>query len=126
MRHHNTQDWNRIAEDVEQLGAAKACTLHGIHRSTWYRRLRRPSEGAKAKEESSSLTRSILELVSERPAWGCDRIAYYLTVSGNPVSSPTVQKILIAHGLGRREQREERYPGGGIETRGWRRETGET
>ncbi|MEK7392216.1 MAG: hypothetical protein AAB214_06590 [Fibrobacterota bacterium] len=126
MRHHNAQDWNRIAEDVEHLGAAKACMLHGIHRSTWYRRLKRPQEALEAKEGSSSLTRSILELVGERPAWGCDRIAYYLTVSGNPVSSPTVQKILIAHGLGRRAQREERYPGGGMGTRGSRRETEKT
>lgn len=126
MRHHNTMDWNRITEDVEQLGAAKACMLHGIHRSTWYRRLKRPYETVEAKEETSSLTRSILELVGERPAWGCDRIAYYLTVSGKPVSSPTVQKILIAHRLGRRDQRVARHPGGGMGTRGSRCETGET
>lgn len=51
---------------------------------------------------------SILQITLERPSWGCDRIAYYLALSGIKASSPTVQKILITHQLGKRVQREAR------------------
>lgn len=98
------RDWQAITLDVERLGVVEACKRHGIHRSTWYRR--RQDEGETPSDRPAQPTESILAISRERPTWGCDRIAYFLGLSGLQVSSPTVQKILIAHGLGRRKQRE--------------------
>lgn len=97
--------WTDLAKDVERLGIAKACELHQIHRSTWYRRAGRTEAPKASKGVPNALREAVLQLSRERPSWGCDRIAYYLSVSGTPISSPTVQKILVAQGLGRRHQR---------------------
>lgn len=47
----------------------------------------------------------ILSIAREHPTWGCDRIAFYLSFEGVAISSPTVQKHLLALGLGKRRQR---------------------
>jgi hypothetical protein len=47
----------------------------------------------------------ILALSAENPAWGCGRIASQLRLEGIQLSSPTVQGLLIKHGLGTRHER---------------------
>lgn len=100
---HDDRFWVHLQADVERLGVRAACSLHGVHHSAWYRHLRRPS---RAVVETGGRDTAILALSRERPAWGCDRIAYFLKLEGIPVSSPTVQKVLLSAGLGRRRQRE--------------------
>jgi len=103
---HEMDRWPELAKDVEKWGVEQACEIHGIHRSTWYRRLKTRPEQTSADSPRDELVRTVLQLATERPAWGCDKIAYYLGVSGTRTSSPTVQKILVEHGLGKRAQRE--------------------
>ncbi|MDB5100233.1 MAG: Integrase, catalytic region [Cyanobacteria bacterium RYN_339] len=47
----------------------------------------------------------ILSLALEHPEWGCVRVAEQLKAEGPGVSSPTVQTILIKHGLGGKPER---------------------
>ena len=54
---------------------------------------------------SREVGETILAASRENPAWGCKRLAAYMTMLGMPVSSPTVQKLLIRAGLGRLAQR---------------------
>jgi hypothetical protein len=42
----------------------------------------------------------VLALSSDNPAWGCVRLADQLQLEGVSLSSPTVQTILIEHGVG--------------------------
>lgn len=57
----------------------------------------------------------VLDLALEHPGWGCIRISEHLKTRGIPISSPTVQNILIKHSLGSRSERlsalEDRYSG---------------
>lgn len=96
----------RILADIPAMGVSEACRRQGVHRATWYRHAARMAPhdcqcGAHADPESE-----ILKLARSHPHWGCDRIAYCLEVCGLRISSPTVQRILIRHGLGRRKERE--------------------
>jgi hypothetical protein len=111
--------WRALAELAESLGnICEACRRMGLSRHFYYAGIRKwgtppPAQaGAEGKTRKRhphavppALEREILSLVRERPEWGCDRIAYYLKLEGKPVSPPTVQKILVRHGLGRRSQR---------------------
>ncbi len=47
----------------------------------------------------------ILALSLEHPGWGCIRLSEHLKRFGIRVSSPTVQNILIKHGLGTKNER---------------------
>jgi len=47
----------------------------------------------------------LLEVSLSHPAWGCVRISNYLKHEGISVSSPTVQSILIKHGMASRYDR---------------------
>lgn len=105
---HSADPWEALACDVARLGVAAACRLHGIHRSTWYRKAQAARERQSLPGPAPELVAGVLAIALERPEWGCDRIAYFLRVSGIRSSSPTVQKILIAQSLGRRSQRLER------------------
>lgn len=105
---HDDQRWTRLHADVARMGVSGACKLHGVHRSTWYRRTDGGNPAASGKLRNPDLVEAILRITLERPSWGCDRIAYYLSLSGFATSSPTVQKILIDHGIGRRGDREAR------------------
>jgi len=96
----------RILAEIPSAGVSKACRRHGVHRATWYRHAARmqPHDcqcGAHADPETE-----ILKLARSHPHWGCDRISYCLEVCGIRISSPTVQRILIRHGLGKRSERE--------------------
>lgn len=100
---HDPETMKRLARDIDRLGVQEACRRHGVHRSTWYRWVARgPTE---PDPRVGQLERAVLEICAERPAWGCDRIAYYLGVSGLQASSPTIQRILVRHGLGRKADR---------------------
>jgi hypothetical protein len=47
----------------------------------------------------------IIALALSRLTWGCGRLASPSELQGIAVSSPTVQKLLIKHGLGSRYER---------------------
>lgn len=47
----------------------------------------------------------MLAISSENPAWGCVRIADHFQLEGVSLSSPTVQTILIKHGVGTKYER---------------------
>jgi transposase InsO family protein len=47
----------------------------------------------------------VLALSAENPAWGCMRLADQLELEGMRISSPTVQSILIKHGVGTKYER---------------------
>lgn len=104
---HDSALMEQVARDIEILGVTEACRRHGIHRSSWYRHAKSsPSPLPGPVEDREHLKREIRAVAMESPAWGCDRIAYYLSFSGHRTSSPTVQKLLVEMGLGRRSQRE--------------------
>lgn len=105
---HDPIDWDRVRSDVIRRGITEACQIHGIHRSTWYRRVKSGFSREAFDSAREVLEATILEISRERPRWGCDRISYFLALEGKKVSSPTVQKILVAHGLGRRRSRIDR------------------
>jgi hypothetical protein len=96
-----------VARDVAILGVTEACRKHGIHRASWYRHAKTSPPGApRSGEERDLLKAAIRSIALESPSWGCDRIAYYLSFSGHTVSSPTVQKLLLQMGLGRKTDRQ--------------------
>lgn len=117
---HDEQLWTRLQADVARMGVSEACKLHGVHRSTWYRRANGGIPAAiGGMHQDPNLVDAILAIALERPPWGCDRISYYLALSGIKASSPTVQKILIHHRLGKRLEREARAAaiGGGQDSK---------
>lgn len=98
-----------VLELAGELGnVAEACRRLGVDRSVYYRALRRarvPDSHRSPLAKPLSLESKIIALCLEYPDWGCDRLAWYLTLKGDAISSPTAQKILIRHGLGRAAQR---------------------
>lgn len=86
------------------MGVDEACRRHSIHRATWYRWAREEATPGTA-DPKDGIGERILAITREHPAWGCDRIAFYLSFEGVKISSPTVQKHLLALGLGKRSQR---------------------
>lgn len=106
---------DRLEREVVKLAGeignvARACRQFGVDRSFYYRALKRQrhQDGSRVRSPLAkplALENKVIALCLEYPDWGCDRLAWYLTLKGDSVSSPTVQKILIRHGLGRLEQR---------------------
>ena len=96
----------RILADIPTLGVSEACRRHGVHRATWYRHATRLSPHDCQCQSHGEPEAEILKLARSHPHWGCDRISYCLEVCGIRISSPTVQRILIRHGLGKRKERE--------------------
>jgi hypothetical protein len=102
----------QLADLVRESGnISAACRSLGLDRSVYYREIRtrdakRDSMAPEARKISSPVVERMLKLCLEYPEWGCDRLAHYLTLTGDAISSPTVQKLLIRHGLGRRAQRD--------------------
>lgn len=105
----------RLLALVAELGnVSEACRRLGVDRSVYYRgrrslHLRDAEKAGRSaplhRGKASALQGRMVELSLQNPEWGCDRIAWYLTLTGSPVSSPTVQKYLIRHGLGRKKER---------------------
>lgn len=109
---HPPETWRALAELAESLGnVSEACRRLGVSRHFYYAGFRKRSDAPhRARKRhphavAPALQEEILSLARESPEWGCDRIAYYLKLKGKPVSSPTVQKILVRNGLGTRAQR---------------------
>jgi hypothetical protein len=104
------EEKSQLLELAKELGnVSEACRRLQVDRSVYYR-LRRRAErgGAPARSplaKPPELEARLVTLSLEYPEWGCDRLAYYLTLKGTPISSPTVQKILMRHDLGRKESR---------------------
>lgn len=105
----------RLAADLAaSLGnVSEACRRAGVPRHAYYawKKTQAGADAAHGQRKrhpqalAPSLASEILALAKGNPEWGCDRIAYYLKLKGISVSSPTVQKLLIRNGLGRRCQR---------------------
>lgn len=106
LRHDPTL-MEQVARDVVVLGVTEACRKHGIHRASWYRHAKTSAPPSPRPNEDRELLRNAIRAIAlESPSWGCDRISYYLSFSGHTASSPTVQKLLIEMGLGRRRDRQ--------------------
>ncbi len=91
--------------DVQKWGVREACRIHGIHHATWYRWAAQADAPAPLESTNEELRQTVLALIRECPHWGCDRIAFYLQRGNLRVSSPTVQRILVREGLGKRDAR---------------------
>lgn len=99
---------------AEALGnVSEACRQREVDRSQFYEWKRRYQlfglQGLTNKNHPMSkppdVVARILALSMEHPVWGCVRLSKELRLSGVLVSSPVVQRILIAHSLGRMEER---------------------
>ena len=111
--------WRVLSAYAEALGnVSEACKRMGLPRHVYYAWARQwgreEGEGNRGNTRrrhpravSAELREEILSLARENPEWGCDRIAYYPELKGKKISSPTVQKLLIRNGMGRRSQRME-------------------
>lgn len=64
-----------------------------------------PAPRSHPQTTSSDVVARILAIALEHPDWGCVRVAERLKAEGPGVSSPTVQNILIKHGLGGKPER---------------------
>jgi len=91
---------------------SEACRRTGVGRPSYYIWKRRYEEnGLEGLRDLSRIPHShpaaipqgirsrILTLSLRHPQWGCSKISDFLRHSGVRVSSPTVQKTLISHGL---------------------------
>jgi transposase len=101
---------------IATLGnVSEACKAAGISRSFYYVWKKQQAEKAGAERDArprrhpqatlDPIRNMILELASQFPDWGCDRISFYLGLRKMPVSPTTVQKLLRKHGLGSRKAR---------------------
>ncbi|HEX2613713.1 MAG TPA: hypothetical protein VHO02_08975 [Fibrobacteria bacterium] len=103
--------WSELVARVEGFGnVSEGCRSLGVDRSAYYRALRRLRASGEYPYRSPlakplDLEKKLIALCLEYPDWGCDRLAWYLTLKGDAISSPTAQKILIRHGLGRATER---------------------
>lgn len=106
----------RVRKAMELAGRGEsissACKAAGISRKTFYKWKKRslpavPGPGMDSRPDAAGPDwKSLaLSLALRHPEWGCDRIAYFLYLNGVRISSPTIQKHLIRHGLGRVQQR---------------------
>jgi transposase InsO family protein len=108
-----------VLELAEALGnVSEACRHRGMTRTQFYEYKRRfqthglaglkdlpPVHKTHPQTTAPETVARILALALEHPAWGCCRLSALLKLEGTPVSSPTVQGILIKHGLGSRFER---------------------
>lgn len=108
-----------VLELAQSLGnVSAACKQAGMDRNSFYEWKRRfQTHGLEGLKDLPPVHKShpfstppevearILALALENPTWGCVRLADFLRLQGVGTSSPTVQKILIKHGLGSRYER---------------------
>jgi hypothetical protein len=112
QRKRNEAARRLLALAAELGNVSEACRRLGVDRTAYYRILKVTGGGDPSRDiprRSNAVPQEvedwILRLCLDNPEWGCDRIAYYLGLKGRAVSSPTVQKVLIRNGLGRKAQR---------------------
>ncbi len=108
-----------VLELAQALGnVSEACKRRGISRTQFYEYKRRfQTHGLEGLKDLPPIHKShpfttppetverILELSLQHPAWGCVRLSDHLKLEGVSVSSPTVQNILIKHGMGSKYER---------------------
>lgn len=103
-----------VLELAQALGnVSEACRQRGMSRTQFYEYKRRfQTHGLEGLKDlppipkdhpfttSPEVVERILALSMAHPAWGCTRLSDMLKLEGVSVSSPTVQNILIKHGMG--------------------------
>ncbi|MCF8564077.1 helix-turn-helix domain-containing protein [Alicyclobacillus tolerans] len=101
-----------VIELAEVTGnISKACRDFGISRKQFYRyKQSYERNGLSGLQDhshkvTSAVERRVVELSTEHPKWGCYKIRATLKQEGTDVSPPTVQHVLIRHGLGKRGER---------------------
>jgi transposase InsO family protein len=106
-------------ELAQALGnVSEACRRRGISRSQFYEYKRRfqthglqglkdlpPVHHSHPQTTPPEVVKRLLELSLHNPMWGCVRLSDQLKLQGLSVSSPTIQKILIKHGMASRYER---------------------
>jgi transposase InsO family protein len=104
---------------AQALGnVSEACRRRGISRSQFYEYKRRfqthgleglkdlpPIHKSHPQTTPPEVVEKILALSLANPMWGCVRLSDHLKLEGVSVSSPTIQKILIKHGMGSKYER---------------------
>ena len=106
----------RLAEKLGNISAA--CRSSGMDRTSFYEWRRRFQRlGVEGLENRSSapkqhpfttpntIVEKVIKAALRNPEWGCIRISKSLSEQGLSLSSPTVQKILIQHNIGKRKER---------------------
>jgi transposase InsO family protein len=102
-----------VLQLAEALGnVSVACRQRGMTRTQFYEYKRRfelqgieglkdlpPIHKSHPQTTPPEVVERILALSLAHPAWGCVRLANYLKLDGVSVSSPTIQTILIKHGM---------------------------
>ena len=108
-----------VLQLAQALGSVSAaCRRSGMDRTSFYDWKRRvqthgleglknlpPAHKTHPMTTPVEVVERILALSAVNPAWGCVRAAHQLELEGVRVSSPTVQGILIKHGLGTKYER---------------------
>ena len=103
-----------VLEMSDALGnISEACRRGGMDRTSFYEWKRRfQTHGLEGLKDMPPIPKSqpntttpeteakILECSLSHPSWGCVKLSDYLKLQGVSVSSPTIQKILIRHGMG--------------------------
>ena len=109
--------------EILDLGQAlgnvsEACRRRGVSRTQFYEYKRRfqaygleglknipPIHKSHPFTTPPEVVERVLALSLEHTDWGCDRLSDYLKREDVSVSSATIQKILIRHGMGTRRER---------------------
>jgi len=108
-----------VLELAQALGnVSEACRQRDISRSQFYEYKRRfqthgleglkdlpPIHHSHPWTTTPEVVQRILEVSLQNPAWGCVRLSNQLKLEGTSVSSPTIQNILIKHGMGSKYER---------------------
>jgi transposase InsO family protein len=108
-----------VLQLAETLGnVSRACRHSGMDRTSFYEWKRRFQthglEGLKdlppvhkyhPQTTPPEIVEKILATSAEHPRWGCVKLSDWLKLQGISVSSPTVQNVLVKHGLGSQYER---------------------
>jgi transposase InsO family protein len=108
-----------VLQLAQALGSVSvACRRSGMDRTSFYDWKRRfqthgleglkdlpPVHKTHPMTTPPEVVERVLALSEDNPAWGCVRISDQLELEGIRVSSPTVQTILIKHGMGSKYDR---------------------
>jgi transposase InsO family protein len=108
-----------VLELGQALGnVSEACRRRGMTRTQFYDYKRRfelqgleglkdlpPIHKTHPQTTAPEIAEQIVTLSLAHPAWGCVRLSAHLKLQGITVSSPTIQSILIKHGIGTRFER---------------------
>jgi hypothetical protein len=108
-----------VLQRLEALNnVSEACRQRGVSRTQFYEYKRRfQTHGMEGLKDLPPIHHShpwttppetverILAMSLEHPAWGCVRLSDQLKLEGISVSSPTIQSILIKHGMGSKYER---------------------